>query len=49
MPPHRLPHDEEQMVEDEIAEMAVKVILKKKADPKRVFPFFGAKRNALSG
>jgi hypothetical protein len=40
VPPHRLPPDAEQMVENEIAEMAIKGILKKIQDPKWIFPFF---------
>ena len=40
VPAHRLPTDEEEMVQDGIAEMAAKGILKKIQDPKGVFPFF---------
>jgi hypothetical protein len=43
VPPQELPPDEELIVEDEIAEMAARGILKKIRDPKWVFPLFVAK------
>ena len=43
VPPHKMAPDDEQMVEDEIAEMAAKGILKKVKNPKWTFPFFVAK------
>jgi hypothetical protein len=44
VPPHHMSPEDEQMIEEEIREMAAKGLLERIRDPKWVFPFFVARR-----
>jgi hypothetical protein len=43
VPPHHMSPEDEQMIEEEIGEMAAKGLLERIRDPKWVFPFFVAR------